>query len=234
MHSSHTQITVDETAQLSFSLSNALAKPKMIARLTLDLPSGWSMDGEGFANKCSGICTANHEVPTGDQRYIEVSAYPNHTGTFLLEGRVEFTYEGKAQSYFVKQDVHITVTPAQPTAALPAPQPTPAVIVATPTPPAAPAVAQPTPTPIVIVVTQAPAGSGGGQSPEVEGGSGCSAPPPDAPGAVDPSLLLAGLLLPAGILARLGISRRRANANANAQIRTRTRRRSLRNADAPP
>ena len=203
---------MDETAQLSFSLSNALAKPKMMARLTLDLPSGWSMDGEGFADKCSGICTANHEVPTGDQRYIEVSAYPNHTGTFLLQGRVEFTYEGKAQSYFVKQDVHITVTPPQPTAALPAQQAAPAVIVATPAPTAAPPAQQPTPTPVVIVVTQTPAG-GGGQSPEVEGSSGCSAPPPDAAGVVDPGLLLAGLLIPAGILARLGISRRRNGRN---------------------
>ena len=179
----------------------------MMARLTLDLPSGWSMDGEGFADKCSGICTANYEIATGDQRYIEISAYPNHSGTFLLEGRVEFTYDGEEQSHFVKQEVHITVTPPQPTEAPATQQATPTAIVATP----APTVQQATPT--AIVATPGPT-SGGGQSPGAGGNGGCSAPPPDAPGVVDPSLLLAGLLLPAGILIRLGISRRRNGRNS--------------------
>ena len=199
---------MDETAQLSFSLSNGLSKPAMMARLTLDLPSGWSMDGEGFADKCSGICTANYEIATGDQRYIEISAYPNHTGTFLLEGRVEFTYDGEEQSHFVKQEVHITVTPAQPTAAPAVQQATPTAIVATP----APAAQQTTPT--VIVVTPGPTSGGGGPEHEAGGNGGCNAPPLDAPGVVEPSLLLAGLLLPAGILVGLGISRRRNGRNS--------------------
>ena len=113
LHSSHTDITVDDTALLSFSLSNGLAKPRMLARLTLELPSGWSMDGEGFANKCSGLCTANHEIATGDQQYIEVTAYPNHTGVFRLEGRVEFVYDGETESQFVTQDVRVNVTRRQ-------------------------------------------------------------------------------------------------------------------------
>lgn len=198
---------MDEIAQLSFSLSNGLGKPPMTARLTLDLPSGWSMDGEGFADKCSGICTASYIIATDDQRYIEISAYPNHTGTFLLKGRVEFTYDGEEQSHFVKQEVHITVTPPQPTTAPAAQQATPTAIVATP----APAAQQATPT--AIVATPGPAG-GGGPEPEAGGNGGCNAPPPDAPGVVEPSLLLAGLLLPAGILVRLGISRRRNGRNS--------------------
>ena len=200
---------MDEIAQLSFSLSNGLGKPSMMAQLTLDLPSGWSMDGEGFADKCSGICTANYKIATGDQRYIEISAYPNHTGAFLLKGRVEFTYDGEEESHFVRLDVQINVMPPQPTAAPAAPavqQATPTAIVATP----APTVQQATPT--AIAATPGPAG--GGQNPGAGGNGGCSAPPPDAPGVVEPSLLLAGLLLPAGILVRLGISRRRNGRNS--------------------
>ena len=214
LHSSHTQITVDEIAQLSFSLSNGLAKPSMLARLTLELPSGWSMDGEGFANKCSGICTANHEIPTGDHHYIEVSAYPNHTGIFRMEGRVEFVYAGEQESNFVTQDVRITVTSGtggdNRTQPLPTSPPQPAASAArTGQQPASPAAQQPTPTPVVIVVTQAPAS--GNQTPQTgtTGTVGCFAPPSDAPGVVDPSLLLAGLLIPAGMLARLGIGNRR-------------------------
>ena len=62
--------------------------------------------------------------------------------------------------------------------------------------------ATPAPAPQVIVVTQAP--SGGGMQPEVGVTGGCFAPPPNSPGVVDPSLLLiAGLLLPAGLYAKL-------------------------------
>ena len=216
LHSSHTQITVDETAQLSFSLSNGLAKPSMLARLTLELPSGWSMDGEGFANKCSGICTANHEIATGDQRYIVVNAYPNHSGIFRLEGRVEFVYAGEQESNFVTQDVRITVTPgagdnnrSEPLRSSPS-QPT--LQTATLAEQGLmPAPQQPTSTPVVIVVTQAPGSSTGGQTPQTgtTGTIGCFAPPPEAPGMVDPSLLLAGLLIPAGIVASRSISNRR-------------------------
>ena len=155
------------------------------------------MDGEGFADKCSGICTATHNVERGDQRYIEVTAYPNHSGTYRLEGRVEFVYDGKQRPNQVTQDVRITVTGGDRTYPLPT---------SPPQPPTAPPAVQPTagptaapPTPAVIVVTQPPP-----NPPPI-----CGAPPPDASSVVDPSLLLAGLLIPAGILARLGINRRR-------------------------
>ena len=188
------------------------------------------MDGEGFANKCSGICTATHEIATGDQQYIEVTAYPNHTGVFRLEGRVEFVYDGETESQFVTQDVRVNVhagsggneNRSQPLPTSP-PQPTAPAAPAAPVAPAPQQQSAPAaqPTPQVIVVTQAPAqaqapAGGGGQAPQqpqpavgVTGTGGCLAPDPNDAGVVDPTLLLAGLLLPAGILARWGISRRR-------------------------
>lgn len=210
LHSSHTSISVDDTAQLSFTLSNALSKPQMIARLTLEMPSGWSMDGEGFANKCSGICTANYTIATGDQRYIEVAAYPNHTGLFRLEGRVEFVYAGEQDSNLVTQDVRIQVNPGPggnqnrtqplptspppvvaPPVAPPAVAPTPLIITQAPPPPIV--VTSPP-----IVVTAPPA------APEVGVSAGCFAPPPESAGVVEPSLLLLlGLLVPVGLGAKL-------------------------------
>lgn len=170
-----------------------------MARLTPELPSGWSMDGEGFADKCSGICIASYEIAPGDQRYIEISAYPNYTGDFQLKGRVDFTYKGAKEIHFVAPGVRINVTPAQAT---------PVVILATQAP-AIPTAQLPIARPTAIIVTQAPAGGSGGQSPEAGGGYGYGAEQPDAAGVVDSGLLLAGLLLPAGILVRLGIGRRR-------------------------
>ena len=110
LHSSHTDITVDEQAVLSFTIVNSLAKPNMLSRLILELPSGWSMDGEGFADKCSGLCSANYTIATGEQEFIEVTAYPNHTGKFRLAGRVEWVYEGTDQTRHLSRDVPITVS----------------------------------------------------------------------------------------------------------------------------
>ena len=75
---------------------------------------------------------------------------------------------------------------------------------ATSPPPPTVAATPAAPAPQVIVVTQAPQPAVG-----VTGTGGCLAPDPNDAGVVDPTLLLAGLLLPAGILARWGISRRR-------------------------
>ena len=152
------------------------------------------MDGEGFADKCSGICIASYEIAPGDQRYIEISAYPNYTGDFRLKGRVDFTYKGAKEIHFVASGVRINVTPAQPMAV---------VILATQAP-ATPTAQLPTARPTAIIVAQAPAGGSGGQSPEAGGGCGYGAEQPDGAGVVDPSLLL-----PAGILVRMGIGRRR-------------------------
>ena len=109
LHSTHTNITVDEQAVLSLTIVNSLAKPNMLSRLILELPSGWSMDGEGFADKCSGLCSANYTIPTGEQEFIEVTAYPNHTGKFRLAGRIEWVYEGTDQTLHLSRDVPITV-----------------------------------------------------------------------------------------------------------------------------
>ena len=82
LHSSHTSISVDDKAQLSLSVTNALNKPNMTVRLLLEIPSGWEVDGEGFAERCSGVCNAVYDVYTAQQELIQITAYPNQTGFF--------------------------------------------------------------------------------------------------------------------------------------------------------
>ena len=146
LHTTHTEIPVGDSAKMTYAVSSPL-NTDVIARLTLELPSGWSMDAEGFADKCSGICTANHEVLAGDQKSIEIVAYPNQPGQFVLTGRAEYNRRenGRFVPYAHSQDA-VTIT-VQERESMPAPQPAPNTPAPMPT-----ATPTPTPSPTVPLV----------------------------------------------------------------------------------
>lgn len=201
LHSTHTNITVDEHAVLSFTIVNSLAKPNMLSRLILELPSGWSMDGEGFADKCSGLCSANYTIATGEQEFIEVTAYPNHVGKFRLAGRIEWVYEGTDQTLHLSRDVPITVNSGSGGDSRTVPLPT--------SPPRQAPIQQ-APPPQQQFQGQQPQG-GQVPPPPSPGGGDCFPSPADSPTALDPTLLVvAGLILP-GIAAKFGLRFRRKN-----------------------
>ena len=110
LHTTHTRIQAGDSAEMTYAVSSPL-NTGVTTRLTLELPSGWSIDGEGFADKCSGICTAIHEVPAGDQKSIAITAYANHPGQFDLEGRAEYVRQenGRLVTYAHSQDT-VTIT----------------------------------------------------------------------------------------------------------------------------
>ena len=209
LHSSHTNISVDDEAQLSLSVTNALNKPNMTVRLLLEIPSGWEVDGEGFAERCSGVCNAVYDVYTAQQELIQITAYPNQTGPFRIAGRIEWRYAGEDNLYHITRDVQVRVTPGangneQRQQPIPAFQAQPYVPQGAPA--SAPVAAQQQP------VQQQPAPAPQ-QNTDPSGGASCTLAP--APNGVDPSLLLvAGLILP-GIAARFrwrpGRARNRAN-----------------------
>ena len=91
---------------------NALNKPNMTVRLILEVPSGWEVDGEGFAERCSGICNAVYDVYTAQQELIQITAYPNHTGKSRIAGRIEWRYAGEDALYHMTRDAVIDVAPA--------------------------------------------------------------------------------------------------------------------------
>ena len=154
LHTSHIKIHVGDTADISYSLVNPSSQPAT-AHLKLELPSGWSIDGEGFAAKCSGVCTAPHDVQAGDQKYITMGAYPNNDGHFELKGQVEYQWlkgDETVRGYYL-DTISITVLPQE---AAPAPQPA----RNTPTPTPMPT-ATPTPTPTIppvaaVLATETP------------------------------------------------------------------------------
>ena len=110
LHSSHTSISVDDKAQLSLSVTNALNKPNMTVRLLLEIPSGWEVDGEGFAERCSGVCNAVYDVYTAQQELIQITAYPNQTGSSRIAGRIEWRYAGEDNLYHITRDVNVRIT----------------------------------------------------------------------------------------------------------------------------
>ena len=150
LHTTHTEIPAGDRAEMTYAINNPSSQ-LITAHLTLELPSGWSMDGEGFADKCSGICTATHEVPARAQNYIAIRAYPNHPGQFQLKGRAEYIWlkEGQPTSGHSLHTIPIAVM----SGIAPAPQPaaTPTVVAPNPTvtpTPDASAVAALPPTPV--------------------------------------------------------------------------------------
>ena len=110
LHSSHSSISVDDKAQLSLSVTNALNKPNMTVRLLLEIPSVWEVDGEGFAERCSGVCNAVYDVYTAQQELIQITAYPNQTGSSRIAGRIEWHYAGEDTLHHITHDVPIRVT----------------------------------------------------------------------------------------------------------------------------
>ena len=200
LHSSHTSISVDDKAQLSLSVTNALNKPNMTVRLLLEIPSGWEVDGEGFAERCSGVCNAVYDVYTAQQELIQITAYPNQTGPYRIAGRIEWRYAGEDNLYHITRDVQVRVTPGT-SGNEQRQQPIPAFQ-------AQPYVPQGAPAPVLSAAQQQPAQQQPVPAPQqntdpgTNGGGGCGLTP--EPNGVDPSLLLvAGLILP-GIAVRFG------------------------------
>lgn len=123
LHTTHTEIQVGDRAEMTYTVSTA--NEPVTAKLTLELPDGWQMDGEGFAEKCSGVCTATYEVSASDQRHIGMIAYPNQAGEFDLRGKAEYyrMENGRLVLYASSQEsVTINVLPneAAPTSPPPA------------------------------------------------------------------------------------------------------------------
>ena len=148
LHTTHTEIHVGDRAEMTYTVISPANEP-VSAKLTLELPDGWQIDGEGFAEKCSGVCTATYDVSASDQRHIGMIAYPNQAGQFDLKGRAEYSRmeNGQRVPYGGSQEtIAINVLPREGAAVSPpadstpvAPTPT-----TTPEPTAAPA---PTTTP---------------------------------------------------------------------------------------
>ena len=92
LHATQTEVTLGDPVRLQLSVVNSIARPVMTLKLILQVPSGWSMSGSGFAGSCTGQCTATYDVASGDQRSIDIEMQPNQAGSFTVESQMEWWF----------------------------------------------------------------------------------------------------------------------------------------------
>ena len=179
LHATQTEVTLGNAVRLQLSVVNSIARPVMTLKLILQVPSGWSMSGSGFAGSCTGQCTATYLVASGDQRSIDIDMQPNQAGSFTAEAQMEWWFEddvstldGKAVSLPM-----VVIDPSAPT-------------------PVSPPTSVPEPTVAAAAPPFTPSSSDNG---------GCNSLSGSGPGSL---LLLALLILPVvGLVARPLLSR---------------------------
>lgn len=90
LHSTHTQVDIREEVKISLALYNP-REHNLVAKLLLEVPSGWAIESDAFAERCSSVCNKTSNVPPGgNQDFIELYATPNDAGKFEFVGQVEW------------------------------------------------------------------------------------------------------------------------------------------------
>ena len=110
IHADRTETDVDQPVQFTLSIVNRISQADMTVLLTMQVPSGWSIVGEGFADNCSSQCTARYPVQAGKQRHIEFTGRPNQAGQFRFVGYLDWFFEGaESQVYEDTKTIPVTV-----------------------------------------------------------------------------------------------------------------------------
>ena len=73
--------------QITLSMVNSF-RPPMTVRMILQVPSGWSIVGEGLADACSSQCNATYIIPTADQDSIVFTGRANEVGRHIFKGNL--------------------------------------------------------------------------------------------------------------------------------------------------
>ena len=130
LHATQTEVNIGEPVILTLAADNSIAKPEMTLKFILRPPSGWSIKGSGFTEACSGQCTATYQVPSGDQRSINIEMMPNQAGgPFEAEAVMEW-YFGGDRSTLTRHTKSLSLRVLE----APEPEPTAAPIVQEPVP----------------------------------------------------------------------------------------------------
>ncbi len=136
LHSSHIKTEIGKKATINLTMYNPLDQ-SIKARLIAEMPSGWELESESFAERCGAICTGTYEIAPNAQDFIEIYAVPNNLGDYSFEATVNWTMakggigEG-SEGITLRLPVEVTLpatgsaTPQQPPAtSTPIPTPTP-------------------------------------------------------------------------------------------------------------
>lgn len=88
LYGTRTTTRVGEPSLFDLSIINSITQPQMTVQLILQIPSGWSVQGVGFAQNCTGQCSGVYPVDAGANRNVQIEIQPNQVGGFAVQGRV--------------------------------------------------------------------------------------------------------------------------------------------------
>lgn len=80
----------------------------MTVRMILQLPSGWSIVGEGLADACSSQCSATYTIDTAAQDSIVFTGRANEAGRHIFTGNLLW-YFGEDTGNVASVDKEIAV-----------------------------------------------------------------------------------------------------------------------------
>ena len=88
LHITHIATIIGEPATISLSIVNGW-ETEITAQLVANMPSGWVLEGEGFADKCSGgLCTESFKIQQAGTEHITFHAVPINSGSFPFNATV--------------------------------------------------------------------------------------------------------------------------------------------------
>ena len=87
LHATHTQAAIRDEVKINLALYNPMERD-IVAQLRLMVPSGWNVESNAFAERCSGVCNQSYKISPGKQDFIELFATPNNPGAFEFTGSV--------------------------------------------------------------------------------------------------------------------------------------------------
>ncbi len=90
LHATDSAVEVNQPVKISLAVYNPL-ETNIIANLRLVVPTGWDIQSDTFAERCSSICNKTYSVPPGgNQEFIQLFATPNDMGVFEFRGNVDW------------------------------------------------------------------------------------------------------------------------------------------------
>ena len=90
LHTTHTRTEVDKPAQVSLTMYNPTIK-SITALLRAEVPDGWQVESDSFAEKCGAICSQPYSIAAGQQESIMMSVTPNNPGNVVFNSSVSWS-----------------------------------------------------------------------------------------------------------------------------------------------
>ena len=110
IHADRTEISEGEEVRFTLSMLNTITLPPMTVGMNMQMPSGWSLVGEGLADNCSSQCSGTYLIDPGQQRSVIFTGRANQPGQYTLQGHLTWYFGNDAsQPRGAPKAIQITV-----------------------------------------------------------------------------------------------------------------------------